>query len=108
MNTLWGVPYFGWLAACLLIAVAYWVFVPKEVYSPNAYFLERIVVKYAHSLVWLLLGLACIIANYQRQEVAKLIALAALVTYLVFIGTLLKVKAKDKTEKASHHHPTSR
>ncbi len=101
MNTFWSIPYFVWALGCLLIAVAYFIFIPKEAESVNLPLKGRFIVKYAHSIVWLLLAFSCILAN-DGQAIARFVALMGLFTYLIFIITFIKIKVKDKKSKVSH------
>lgn len=103
MNTFWGIPYFVWLAVCIFIAIAYFIFLPKEVRSVNLSAKNRFIISYAHSMVWLLFALACFMANYQNFARAQFTALIALFTYLLFIVTFIKLKIKEKNEKPGLH-----
>ncbi|MBM2843429.1 MAG: hypothetical protein HW404_1266, partial [Anaerolineales bacterium] len=52
-----------------------------------------------HSLVWLLLALACFVWASGPSAAADVLALTALIIYGVFLATLISDRARDKTEK---------
>ena len=86
-----------------MIAFAYFIFVPKIANSMNLSFKDRFIIKYAHSIVWLLLAVACVFANYENFATAQLVALAALFTYLIFIITSIKLRTREKNRKRGTH-----
>lgn len=94
MNKFLGVPYFVWFTICILIAVLYFIFVPKKEAVAESPLLTQFIIKYAHSIVWLLLAIACLAANYNWKISAKYISLTALLTYLIFIITFFSVNGK--------------
>ncbi len=96
MNELFGLPYFVWFLVCLTIAVVYIIFYPKQANSANVSKVERLILKYAHSTVWLLLALACILANYKIDEAASVVPFISLIVYIVFVVTLIKLQFKNK------------
>lgn len=61
MNRFFGLPYFVWLTGCIVIAIVYFIFVPKEATATNLSSIQRFILKYAHSIVWVLLarGVCC-------------------------------------------------
>jgi hypothetical protein len=96
METFWGVSYFVWLIICIAIAVLYLFVVPKAAQDPHNGIRERWILKYMHSLVWMLLAFSCILANYKLSVGARMMSLSALVSYILFMFTMIKVKMKKR------------
>jgi hypothetical protein len=96
MEIFWGLPYYFWLVICIAIATVYLFVVPKAARDPHVGITERLVLKYAHSLVWVLLATACVIANFKFTSSAKMVSLISLGVYIVFIVTLFKTKIFQK------------
>ncbi len=94
MNTLWGVPYFVWLIICLVIAFIYLIFFPKEAIRVSTSPAERVILRYAHALVWFLLAMACVFANYNHMAAVHFTAFSSLIVYLAFVTSLIRVKFK--------------
>jgi len=78
----------------MLIAIAYFIFTPKKEAVADSPLVIQFIIKYAHSMVWLLLAIACLAANYNWKISAKYISLTALVTYMIFIITFFSVSSK--------------
>lgn len=86
-DTFLGFPYVGWGTICLVIAALYffvWPKAPGRNRPPLAHFIFR----YFHSLVWLLLAAACF-GRIFTAALTKIFGLAALFTYLTFIGAVV-------------------
>ena len=96
MEEFWGVPYFVWVIVCLTIATLYYFFAPKQSKNPTLSVMSRRILKYFHSLVWILLAIASLLANFKFNSMAKLIALLSLGVYLVFMITLVRAKTGEK------------
>lgn len=89
-----GLPPAIWGIACLVVA-AIWVFVwpSKRVVAPGS--LQHFILRWSHTLVWLLLAAAAFIAGFDilgGTNTAQFVALLALLTYLVFMATLIATK----------------
>jgi len=79
---------------CLVGAVP-WVFVwpSNKPVAPNS--LPHLILRWAHALVWVLLATAAFIAGFDilgGANTARFVALLALVTYSVFMATLVATK----------------
>jgi hypothetical protein len=92
--TLLGIPLVIWGLVCLAVAVI-WVFVwpSNKSVAPNS--LPHFILRWAHALVWLFLAAAAFIAGFDLlggANTAQLVALLALLTYLLFMATLVVTK----------------
>ena len=92
METLWGISYTIWFIVCMLIAVLYLFAIPKAALASAKNSMDRVILRYGHAAVWLLLAFACITAYFKNLFFAKIIALGGLLVYLIFIITLGKIK----------------
>jgi hypothetical protein len=89
-----GIPLAIWGIVCLVVAVI-WVFVwpSNKRVAPNG--LPHFILRWFHALVWLFLATAAFIAGFDilgGANTAQLVALLALLTYLVFMATLVVTK----------------
>lgn len=88
-----GVSFTVWGIVCLAIA-AIWIFVwpSHRAATPRWRF---IVLRWFHMVVWLLLALAAFIAGANLPggaDIARLVALLSLLTYLIFMTSLFTSK----------------
>lgn len=68
----------------LAIATLYLFVVPEQAESATG--LERLIIEYAHSLVWVLLAAALALWTYSRSPKARsILAYSALALYAVFL-----------------------
>ncbi len=86
---MWGVSYLVWTLVCVVIAMVYFFVLPKTARSPLLKKPASLILRYAHSLVWLLLAGAALLAHTGYLRVGKLAALAGLAVYIIFMGTLV-------------------
>jgi small-conductance mechanosensitive channel len=97
-----GFPLQTWGLLCLAVAVAYYFKWPKpkpDRTGPPRTALVHYILRLFHSLVWLLLALACFVWASGPSAAADVLALTALIIYGVFLATLISDRARDKTEK---------
>ena len=80
----------------MLIAVVYMIVVPKVALLPRVGAGRRSILKYGHSLVWLLLAFSCVLAHYGIGA-AQFTALGAVGVYVVFVIILLVVTLPPKS-----------
>jgi hypothetical protein len=83
-----GISWFGWGGLCLAVAALYWVAWPKphpERREPRPAW-AGVVLRWFHSLVWVLLALACALWGFQFPAPASWLGRFALLIYLVFLG----------------------
>ena len=86
-----GLPLFVWALFCLGVAAVWVAFWPAE-RAAGAGPLRYIILRWFHALTWLLLAAAALIAGLGAEanaRAAKVVALASLAVYLVFMGTFL-------------------
>ena len=87
---LFGIPLVVWSLLCFGIAVI-WIYVwpsDRVVESTGARYL---ILRWSHFVVWVLLGLAALVADLNVADgakMAKAVALVSLAVYLIFLGTL--------------------
>ena len=83
-----------WGVVCLVVA-AIWVFVWPSNRSVASGSLPYFILRWFHALVWLFLAAAAFIAGFDilgGANTARFVALLALLTYLVFMATLVVTK----------------
>lgn len=79
--------FLGALAA-FVIAIIYLLIVPEEISKTN--WLQKAVLSYGHSVCWFLLSVASAVWAVERKNKWSLrLMYAALVAYIIFVGTLL-------------------
>jgi len=91
---LFGIPYTLWGIAALATAVL-WVFIwpRKKNVKPGS--LAYFILRWFHTLVWLFLAAAAFITSFDilgGQNTAQLVAFMGLITYLVFMATVVTMK----------------
>ncbi len=84
---------------CLLMATLFY-FVWPQTLKPVGW--KKLVLRYFHALVWVLLALACLIRllNPALNPVSLVLAIIAALCYLIFIGTFL-IADKNPDKKVS-------
>ena len=96
-DTLLGIPVEAWAVGCLAIAVAYARFYPPAPRSAPRSLLQHIALRWGHSLTWLFLALAALALKYVGAGIAQVLGLLGLVSYLLFMGLLLREKMRYPT-----------
>jgi hypothetical protein len=97
-STFLGFPLQAWGILSLAAAVAYFIKWPKprpDRVGPPRSTLAHIILRWFHSLVWLLLALACFLWASGPSAAANALAVAALIVYVIFLATLLADRARD-------------
>jgi hypothetical protein len=90
---LWGVPYLIWGGLALAVAAIFVVVIPNKAAVLNASGLQFFILRWFHSLTWVALaGAAFFRAAGGASGPARLIALAALPLYLVYLFTVVSSK----------------
>lgn len=90
-NSLLGIPLPILSLVCLGIAAAYYFVWPKPKTGQTRTRVQHLILRYAHSLVWVLLAAACLLwAGDNQSALASLLGLSALGTYVLFMITLFK------------------
>lgn len=84
---------FGTIGALIafVVAVTYLKVIPEEASSLSG--LQKIILMYGHSLCWFLLsGASTLWAITKKSKWPQVLAYTALVTYIIFVSTLLIIK----------------
>src|SRR5262245_28820826 len=94
-TTLFGLPWYVWGLLCLVVAAIYLVVWPRPAQKSGASARppwRQFVLRWFHSLVWVLLALACFVqasAVAGSGAVGVASAVLAGLMYLIFIGALV-------------------
>jgi hypothetical protein len=94
-TTLFGLPWYVWGLLCLAIAAVYLAVWPRPSYKSGAPARppwRQFVLRWFHSLVWVLLALACFVQSGQIAgggAVGGALAVLAGLLYLVFMAALV-------------------
>jgi hypothetical protein len=87
-ETFLGIPFLFWGVGCLVIAAAFAVAWPRtKVIQPEGW--RYLILRWGHSLVWVFLGLSCLIRVLGSSGVADVVAFLALPTYATFLFMLM-------------------
>ncbi|MCX6039755.1 MAG: hypothetical protein NTV69_01255 [Caldilinea sp.] len=95
-----GIPLVFWGILCLAVAIAYYFVWP----SPGLRRLTRrtlraqIVLRYFHSLVWVLLAIGCFLGAAGSGDLGRWVALLGIPTYAVFL--VFVVRDRHQEERA--------
>jgi hypothetical protein len=102
-NTLLGIPLLFWGFGCLAIAFAYYRIWPQP--SPKRTQLrstwQHVVLRYFHSLVWVLLAAGCFLAGAGYASIGLWLAAAALPVYIVFLVMLVQDRQRELADLAA-------
>jgi hypothetical protein len=94
MNTLFlGVSWLVWGLLCFAVAVIFIVIWPRGKRPGKASALQSLILRWFHALVWVLLAVSFFLRGGMilgGPSTANVLALLALVVYLIFIGTVLR------------------
>ena len=101
METGWfNISWFWYALVCLFIAIMYLIFpIPpyKEFDWARISELKHFVLRYFHSVVWMLLMIACIYMQFTGSggvKGGKMIAFSGLVFYLIYLAVFALEKLK--------------
>lgn len=96
-----GIPWYGYAIGCLVVAISYMIFIlePTKGYNWSAQPVWRfIILKWFHSLVWVLLATACLLMQWKGEQgttLAKSISLMSLLIYLLYLLFFFIEKGKS-------------
>ena len=96
-----GIPWYVYGAGCLLVALGYGFFVidPARGYNwANQPLWRLLILRWFHSLVWVLLGLACLVMQLtggQATTWAKGLGVAGLLVYMLYMPFFFLEKGKS-------------
>ncbi len=94
-TTLWGLPMYVFGILCLVLALSYGVQWPKAVGRERP-FLTHLIIRWGHSLVWLLLAIACFLWYVGSNPLGNQLAANAMILYIIFIIVLLRDRRMAK------------
>jgi hypothetical protein len=95
-TTLLGLPVEIWAVLCLALAVMYfsfWPRPPRTATTPRTAW-QQLVLRWFHTLVWLLLALAALALKYVGVTVAQVLGLLGLVSYFIFMAVFVREKLR--------------
>lgn len=99
MNTEFlGVAWWIWGIGCLVVAGVYTIVWPRpKTDDPPRTAWQTFVLRWFHALVWVLLAAACFV-HYLNPPAGlpEMLALGALVVYLVFMATTLSQRGRTR------------
>ena len=102
-QTLFGVPLLFWGVLCLAIAAAYYYVWPQpgpKRLAPRS-MSEHVVLRYFHSLVWVLLAAGCFLGSAGMGELGRWIALLGIPVYIVFLVYVVRDRNKEEAARAA-------
>ena len=102
-QTLFGVPLLFWGVLCLAIAAAYYYVWPQpgpKRLAPRTV-REHVVLRYFHSLVWVLLAAGCFLGGAGLGELGRWIALLGIPVYIVFLIYVVRDRNKEEAARAA-------
>ena len=101
-NTLFGIPLAFWGVGCLMIAVVYYQIWPmpnpKRIQPRTTW--QHVVLRYFHSLVWVLLAAGCFLGGFGYGMVGLVLASLSVPTYIVFLVMLLQDRQRELTAQS--------
>lgn len=107
-NTLFGIPLAFWGIGCLAIAVVYYQIWPmpnpKRIRPRSTW--QHLVLRYAHSLVWILLAAGCFLAGGGYGALGLALAFAALPAYAIFLVVVVQDRQRDLSDQAAARRNT--
>jgi hypothetical protein len=90
-NTLLGIPYFFLGILCLGVATVYIFIRPKPKPEQTRPMWQQVVLRWFHSLVWVLLAAACFLwTGNMDSTLAPFLGRLALFVYLIFLATVAR------------------
>jgi hypothetical protein len=101
--TLLGVPLAFWSVVCFSIAAAYYFFWPQP--SPKRLTPrtrgQHIVLRYFHALVWVLLGVGCLLGWFGLGDLGRWVALLAIPAYAIFLVYVVRDRNIEQADAAA-------
>lgn len=84
-----GLSFKTWGVVCLGVAILYFFLWPRpKTGTPERSATQHFILRWGHSLVWLLMAAACYVAAGGNPRPARLIGWSAMIAYIVFMATL--------------------
>ena len=107
-NTLLGIPLVFWGIGCLAVAVAYYRIWPQgspKRSQPRTRW-QHIVLRYFHSLVWVLLAAGCFLAG-AGYNIGLWLAALALPVYILFLVMVVQDRNRELADLAAQRKAQS-
>ncbi len=83
-----GISFYIWGGLCLVVALIFNFVLPKGRMPAEAGGVRYFILRWFHSVVWVLLGLSCLVRGAGGNGPADVIALISLGVYLAFLGAI--------------------
>lgn len=102
-ETLLGVPLVFWGAISLAIGAAYYYVWPKpdlRRVSPRTV-REHVVLRYFHSLVWVLIAAGCFLGAAGLGDIGRWVALLGIPVYVIFLVYVVRDRRKEDAARAA-------
>lgn len=94
-STLWGLPMYLFGFFCLILALIYAVQWPKAMGRERP-LITHLIIRWGHSLVWLLLAAACFLWYVGSNPLGNQLAANAMIVYVIFIIVMLRDRREEK------------
>lgn len=102
-ETLLGIPLLFWGVLCLAVAGGYYFFWPKpgpKRLTPRTAW-EHLVLRYFHSLVWVLLAGGAFFGAAGAGSIGRWVALLAIPVYITFLVYVVRDQKKEEAARAA-------
>lgn len=106
--TFFGVPFFAWGIVCLMLAVVFVFIYPHYEGKKPASRSTLFILHWFHPLVWVLLGIACILWDAGQSGYANAVAILAMPVYLVFLTTVSSTRQPARGQRKTSRTSTAR
>ena len=103
-ETLLGVPLVFWGGISLAIGAAYLFVWPKP--EPRRVSLrttrEHVVLRYFHSIVWVLIAVGCFLGAAGYGDIGRWFALLGIPVYIIFLVSVVRDRHKEDAARIAH------
>ncbi len=102
-ETLLGVPLVFWGGISLAIGIAYYFVWPKpELRRASARTMrDHVVLRYFHSLVWVLIAIGCFLGSAGYGDIGRWFALLGIPVYILFLVYVVRDRRKEDAARAA-------
>jgi Ca2+/Na+ antiporter len=98
-----GIPLLFWGMLCLAVAIAYYFVWPSPgpAAADKTNVARQIVLRYFHSLVWVLLAIGCFLGAWQAAGIlGRWVALLGIPTYAVFLVFIVRDRHQEERARS--------
>lgn len=102
-ETLFGVPLVFWGILCLAVGAAYYFVWPQpgpKRLAPRSR-TEHLILRYFHTLVWVLLALGCFLGAAGYGAIGRWVALLGIPVYTIFLFEVVQDRRKEDAARAA-------